>query len=88
MVFSNPCMALNAGHKSFKKGICHRRKVSHFNKTEFKHERIEHSCKCPFVFKPVCGDGITYSNRCNALCAKSKNIKSGRCVDHTCLTGK
>jgi len=84
MVFSNPCMAINAGYKSLKKGICHR-KISHFNKPEFKHHRIEHSCKCPFVFKPVCGDGITYSNRCNALCAKSKNIKSGRCH---CSTGK
>jgi len=52
-------------------------------KSKFGKKIFYNRCICPRVYRPVCGDGVTYSNKCSAQCAKSKSIKLGRCNEVT-----
>jgi len=45
-------------------------------------KKIHHKggCRCPRNYSPVCGDGVTYNNYCEARkCAKVKVVRRGKC---------
>jgi hypothetical protein len=42
-------------------------------------------CNCKgFIYKPVCGDGVTYSNYCLAKCSNAKKIDKNPCKIKNC----
>jgi len=43
---------------------------------------------CPLIYRPVCGDGINYVNRCVAKCAHVKTITLGVCSVIDCKKHK
>lgn len=44
-------------------------------------QNIQGTCYCPFIFSPVCGvNGQTYSNSCQANCARVNIAYSGACL--------
>jgi len=41
-------------------------------------------CICPDVYDPVCADGVTYGNKCEALCAGATSGERGSCENPSC----
>lgn len=49
-------------------------------------EYVLAACICPLIYKPVCGvNNVTYSNECEAACAKVEVAYQGECRSGTRL---
>ncbi|MBK8444085.1 MAG: T9SS type A sorting domain-containing protein [Sphingobacteriales bacterium] len=51
-----------------------------FNYTEGACEDVTNNCDCPNTYAPVCSNGITYTNACEAECAGVINYENGACI--------